>query len=50
MVLRTVPKMAPNNASRQRKTQRAEILIITPVKEEQRLKLAKKLKTEANRE
>lgn len=44
MALRPVPKMLPNKTCRRRKTQRAEILTSTPIKDEQKDKLAKKQK------
>lgn len=44
MVIRPVPKVAPNKTSRRRRAQKAEILTSTPIKDEQRIKIDKKKK------
>lgn len=40
--IRPSPKMEPNKTTRRRKTQRAEILTSTPIKDQQREKEVKK--------
>lgn len=48
MVIRPLPKVAPNKTSRKRKTQKAEVLTSTPIKDQQREKMAQKSKKEEN--
>lgn len=43
MVIRPLPKVGPNKTNRRRKTQKAEIVTSTPIKDEQRNKISKKL-------
>lgn len=43
-VIRPLPKVAPNKTNRRRKIQKAEILTSTPIKNQQRVKLMKKIK------
>jgi hypothetical protein len=44
MIIRPVPKVVPNKTTRRRRVQRAEILTSTPIKDEQKFKLDKKIK------
>lgn len=49
MMIRPLPKVAPNKTARKRKTQRAEVLTSTPIKDQQRGKMAQKRKKEENK-